>query len=188
MLIDTDLEKDITRRLMAALQQDEFLLYAQSIIPLVPQRQDLPFQEIYVRFREEDAKLLPPGTFFPVLEECHMLPYLDRWVVNRLARWVRAGLNARVSTHDQQTLPMQLRSMREYAARRGWNIALQVKEVGSGASKRQMRDKLMEAAPRREVNPVLVWRLDRCDLTPRIRPIWNTIWTDSGGQVTGEDR
>jgi len=83
---------------------------------------------------------------------------------------------------------MQLRSMREYAARRGWNIALQVKEVGSGASKRQMRDKLMEAAPRREVNPVLVWRLDRCDLTPRIRPIWNTIWTDSGGQVTGEDR
>jgi len=92
MLIDTDLEKDITRRLMAALQQDEFLLYAQNIVPLVPQRDGLAFQEIYVRFKEEDAKLLPPGTFFPVLEECHMLPYLDRWVVNRLARWVRAGL------------------------------------------------------------------------------------------------
>ena len=92
MLIDTDLEKDITRRLMAALQQDEFLLYAQNIVPLVPQRDGLAFQEIYVRFKEEDAKLLPPGTFFLVLEECHMLPYLDRWVVNRLARWVRAGL------------------------------------------------------------------------------------------------
>ena len=33
----------------------------------------------------------------------------------------RAGLYARVSTNDQQTLPMQSRAMREYAARRGWN-------------------------------------------------------------------
>ena len=27
----------------------------------------------------------------------------------------RAGINARVSTHDQQKLPMQLSAMREYA-------------------------------------------------------------------------
>jgi hypothetical protein len=33
---------------------------------------------------------------------------------------LRAGLYARVSTNDQQTLPMQLRALREYAARRGW--------------------------------------------------------------------
>jgi DNA invertase Pin-like site-specific DNA recombinase len=30
---------------------------------------------------------------------------------------LRAGLYARVSTNDQQTLPMQKRAMREYAAR-----------------------------------------------------------------------
>ena len=41
----------------------------------------------------------------------------------------RAGLYARVSTNDQQTLPMQSRAMREYAARRGWTIAVQVREV-----------------------------------------------------------
>ena len=74
---------------------------------------------------------------------------------------LRAGLYARVSTHDQQTLPMQNRAMREYAVRRGWTIAMQVKEVGSGASERQMRAKLIEAARRREVDVVLVWRLDR---------------------------
>jgi predicted site-specific integrase-resolvase len=45
----------------------------------------------------------------------------------------RAGLYARVSTNDQQTLPMQLRAMREYAECRGWTIALQVREVNSGA-------------------------------------------------------
>jgi EAL domain-containing protein (putative c-di-GMP-specific phosphodiesterase class I) len=92
MDVEPEIERDMTARLMAALQQDEFVLYAQSIVPLVAQGGEHPFQEIFVRFREEDTKLLPPGTFFPVLEECHMLPYLDRWVVNRLARWVRSGV------------------------------------------------------------------------------------------------
>ena len=73
----------------------------------------------------------------------------------------RAGLYARVSTNDQQTLAMQMRAMREYAIRRGWTIALQVREIGSGAAKREAREKLMEAARRREIDLVLVWRLDR---------------------------
>ena len=33
-----------------------------------------------------------------------------------------AALYARVSTGDQQTLPMQLEQMREYAKKRGWTI------------------------------------------------------------------
>ena len=73
----------------------------------------------------------------------------------------RVGLYARVSTNDQQTLPMQNRAMREYAARRGWTIAMQVREVGSGAARRNAREKLLEAARRREIDLVLVWRLDR---------------------------
>jgi putative DNA-invertase from lambdoid prophage Rac len=62
---------------------------------------------------------------------------------------------------DQQTLPMQLRALREYAARRGWMIAMQVREVGSGAAERQSREQVMDAARRREIDVVLVWRLDR---------------------------
>ena len=79
----------------------------------------------------------------------------------KLAKMFRAGLYARVSTGDQQTIPLQVRALREYAARRRWAIALQVKEVGSGASERQLRAKLLEAAHRREIDVVLVWRLDR---------------------------
>ena len=79
----------------------------------------------------------------------------------KTAKIIRAGLYARVSTMDQQTLPMQNRAMREYAVRRGWTIALQVKEIGSGATQRQLREKLLEAARRREIDVVLVWRLDR---------------------------
>ena len=77
------------------------------------------------------------------------------------SKMFRVGLYARVSTTDQQTLPMQNRAMREYAARRNWTIALQVREVGSGATKRKAREKLIEAARRREIDVVLVWRLDR---------------------------
>jgi DNA invertase Pin-like site-specific DNA recombinase len=77
------------------------------------------------------------------------------------AKMFHAGLYARVSTNDQQTIPLQIRALREYAVRRGWTIAMQVKEVGSGASQRQLREKLLEAARRREIDVVLVWRLDR---------------------------
>src|SRR6202050_4190880 len=77
------------------------------------------------------------------------------------ARMFRAALYSRVSTNDQHTLSMQSRNMREYAARRGWSIAMQVREVGSGAAQREAREKLLDAARRREIDIVVVWRLDR---------------------------
>jgi DNA invertase Pin-like site-specific DNA recombinase len=79
----------------------------------------------------------------------------------RSKKGLRAGLYARVSTHDQQTIPLQTRAMREYANRRSWTITLQVKEVGSGTSERERREQRLEAARRREIDVVLVWRLDR---------------------------
>ena len=36
-----------------------------------------------------------------------------------------------------------------------------MKEVGGGASERHLREQLLEAARRREIDVVLVWRLDR---------------------------
>ena len=54
----------------------------------------------------------------------------------RPAEMLRAPLYARVSTNDQPTLAMQNRAKREYAARRGWAIAPQVREVNSGAARR----------------------------------------------------
>lgn len=49
-----------------------------------------------------------------------------------MEKTLRVGLYARVSTHDQQTLPMQLSAMREYVERRGWTVKVKVSEVGSG--------------------------------------------------------
>ena|SRR5215472_15487211 len=73
----------------------------------------------------------------------------------------RAGLYARVSTHDQQTLPMQLATMRDYARKRKRTVTVEVKDMGSVASTRPKREALIAAARRREIDLVLVWRLDR---------------------------
>lgn len=74
---------------------------------------------------------------------------------------MRVGLYARVSTQDQQTLPMQMSAMRSYIEHRGWKIVCEVEDVGSGASERPKREPLIKAARRREIDAILVWRLDR---------------------------
>jgi hypothetical protein len=65
---------------------------------------------------------------------------------------LRVGAYARVSTHDQQTLPLQKKKIREYAKSRGLELTCEYQEVGSGAKLRPMREKLMRAARRREID------------------------------------
>ncbi len=84
---ESTIQKNIADKLISALKTGGFLLYAQKILPLAGNGR--PFQEILVRFREEEEKLLPPGTFFPMLQEYRLLPYVDRWVVSRLASWIQ---------------------------------------------------------------------------------------------------
>ncbi len=74
---------------------------------------------------------------------------------------MKVGIYARVSTHDQQTLPLQLKAMRQYVKQRKWTLVRQVEEVGSGAKLREKREELLKAARRREVDAVIVWKLDR---------------------------
>ena len=74
---------------------------------------------------------------------------------------MKIGCYARVSTHDQQTLPLQRDAMAAYAQQRGWSIVATITEVGSGVRERQQRDQLMRAARRREIDAIVVWRLDR---------------------------
>ena len=71
------------------------------------------------------------------------------------------ALYARVSTHDQQTLGLQVEAMTAYLRDRGWDVARQVKDIGSGARGAVWADGLLKAARRREIDVVMVWRLDR---------------------------
>jgi DNA invertase Pin-like site-specific DNA recombinase len=44
---------------------------------------------------------------------------------------------------------------------RGWNVATQLEDIGQSAKDRPGRESLSRAARRREVDVVVVWRLDR---------------------------
>ena len=74
---------------------------------------------------------------------------------------MKAGLYARVSTQDQNTLTMQVDALESFARLRGWEIVLRLEEVGSGAKTRPKREQVLQAARRREIDVVLVWKLDR---------------------------
>jgi len=74
---------------------------------------------------------------------------------------MRAALYARVSTGEQQTLDLQVGAMTAYVGDRGWSLTRSVKDVGSGTKLRAGREALLKSARRREIDVVVVWRLDR---------------------------
>ncbi|HYL35772.1 MAG TPA: recombinase family protein [Bryobacteraceae bacterium] len=75
---------------------------------------------------------------------------------------MRIALYARVSTTDQ-SCDMQLRELRDYAARRGWTVVEEYVDTGwSGAkASRPELNRLLHDARTRRFDAVLVWRLDR---------------------------
>ena len=77
---------------------------------------------------------------------------------------MRTALYARVSTaNNGQDPEVQLRELREYCQRRGWEIAGEYVDVGISGTKelRPELNRLMEDAHQRKFDAVLVWKLDR---------------------------
>jgi putative DNA-invertase from lambdoid prophage Rac len=75
---------------------------------------------------------------------------------------MKAALYARVSTSDQNC-EMQLRELREYAQRPGWDMIGEYVYTGwSGAkASRPQLDRLTRDAAQRNFDCVLVWKIDR---------------------------
>jgi DNA invertase Pin-like site-specific DNA recombinase len=75
----------------------------------------------------------------------------------------RVALYARVSTFAGQNPEMQLVELREYAARRGWQVIEEYVDHGvSGAKEsRPALNRLMADAKQRRFDVVAVWKIDR---------------------------
>ncbi|MBI2296974.1 MAG: EAL domain-containing protein [Betaproteobacteria bacterium] len=76
---------DPRAKLVRALAENQFLLFAQKILSLKSGVPDC--YEILLRLKEEEDNLLPPGGFIPVAERYGMMEELDRWVVRNLVTW-----------------------------------------------------------------------------------------------------
>ena len=76
---------------------------------------------------------------------------------------MKTAIYARVSTNNGQDSEMQLREIREYIQRRGWELAAEFVDAGVSGAKdsRPELNRLMAEAHRRRFDAVVVWKFDR---------------------------
>lgn len=68
-----------------ALEQDGFVLYQQMIKQnrLESSGEETLHSEILLRMRDEQGAIVKPDHFLPTAERYHLMPQVDRWVVNK---------------------------------------------------------------------------------------------------------
>ena len=76
---------------------------------------------------------------------------------------MKAALYGRVSTTDKgRDSELQLRALREYYRSKGLDLAGEYVDYTSGSKDRRPElDRLMDAARKRQIDCILVWKLDR---------------------------
>ena len=76
------------RRVMNAIENGEYCLLSQLILPMAVDSTESEHYEILVRLKENEDNMMSPWEFFPLAEmNGHML-YLDRWVVEHTTKWI----------------------------------------------------------------------------------------------------
>ena len=88
---------------------------------------------------------------------------------------MRAAIYARVSTNNGQDPHMQIRELREYCKRRGWDVEGEYVDAGvSGAKEhRPQLDMLLAVCRKRRVDAVVVYRYDL--FTRSLRQLVNAL-------------
>ena len=69
------------QRIRNGLDEQRFCLFAQEIRSLNKAEQDRSHVELLLRLRDEDGKLVQPGSFMPAAERYGLMPLIDRWVI-----------------------------------------------------------------------------------------------------------
>src|SRR5438105_4118408 len=111
-------------RLTRAVDEGQFQLYAQAIVPLAPELPARPRCEILLRLPDERGGVESADAFLPQAERHRLMPAIDRWVVRQtvsvLGQWHRyhpafelplCSINLSVSSLDDPDL---VPAVREY--------------------------------------------------------------------------
>jgi diguanylate cyclase (GGDEF)-like protein/PAS domain S-box-containing protein len=91
-------EMQWVHRIMQALAENRFCLFAQTILPLSSEAQQV-HHEVLLRMIDEQGKLVSPMCFIPAAERYNLMPALDRWVV-------RTAFTVMAAQIAQGTVPM----------------------------------------------------------------------------------
>ena len=90
---DQDMQKDnvdknwITR-LNKAIEEDEFYLYGQEIIPISPRAQGRKHVEMLIRMVSDDRKLISPMAFIPTAERYGLMHKIDQIVLIKTCNYL----------------------------------------------------------------------------------------------------
>ena len=80
LIEDRNSQMQWVSRINTTLQHNRFVLYMQPLAGL--KMNDEQHCELLIRMQGDDGKLYPPGSFLPIAERYHLMPQIDRWVVN----------------------------------------------------------------------------------------------------------
>ena len=75
-------EMEWVNRIHRALAENRFCLYAQPVRATVGGDATPAYTELLLRLRDDDGGLVPPTAFIPAAERYHLMPAIDRWVIN----------------------------------------------------------------------------------------------------------
>ncbi len=74
-------------RIQEALNNDRFVLMAQSIASASDIKNGLRHFEILIRMLDDEDNMISPGQFLPAAERYNLSPEIDRWVVSNTFKW-----------------------------------------------------------------------------------------------------
>ena len=91
-------------RIMDAIEQNRFVLYQQPEVPISSEI-DIKHIEILIRMKDEDGVLVKPDRFIPAAERYHLMPKIDRWVINNV---FESMANNRINDNKNQIVSINL--------------------------------------------------------------------------------
>ncbi|MCW8982752.1 MAG: diguanylate cyclase, partial [Gammaproteobacteria bacterium] len=74
-------EMNWIHRITKAIEDDQFVLFAQEIRALEPTDDKKPHYEALIRLKDDNGEIIPPMAFIPAAERYSLMPTVDRWVV-----------------------------------------------------------------------------------------------------------
>jgi diguanylate cyclase (GGDEF)-like protein len=84
----------------AEIDDEQFMLYCQPIVPLSSRVPQQHHYEILIRKINFDGKIMLPTTFIPSAERYHLMPNIDRWVIKNTFAAYRQLLNSSAERCD----------------------------------------------------------------------------------------
>jgi len=136
-------EMQWVNRIQIALDEDRFILYAQSIMPISSKADKGHFEVLVRMVDEKTGGIIPPGAFIPAAERFDLMSKIDRWVVEKIFELIGAERDRLVggqirfainlsgaSVNDEDTLAFIGGKLKEYRIPAGM-ISFEITETAA---------------------------------------------------------